>query len=47
MFALRSAALAMSTEGIGGALVVKVPRKLSAGAEVQFTTGPASIQLEF
>lgn len=47
MFALRSAAIAMSTEGIGGALVVKVSRKLTTAPEVQFTTGPASIQLDF
>lgn len=46
LFALKSAAEALSSDGIGGALVIKIPRK-GHQTDVQFTTGQAGIKLEF
>lgn len=47
LWALKQAALALSMDGVGGLLVVKIPRRTGAHAEVQFTTGSAQLTLEF
>jgi hypothetical protein len=46
LFALAQAAQVVETEGVSGTLVVKIPRKKTAPVDVQFTTGPAKIELE-
>lgn len=47
LYALRTAAVAMATDGVGGALIIKVPRRTGAAVDVQFTTGQAQLTLEF
>jgi hypothetical protein len=47
LFALLTAANATETEGISGTLIVKVPRKLGAPVDVNFTTGSAHVGLDF
>ena len=47
LFALLTAANAVTTEGISGTLVVKVPRKQGAPVDVNFTTGSTHVGLDF
>jgi hypothetical protein len=47
LWALKQAALAAETDGIGGVLILKIPRRENGQVDVQFTTGQAQIQLEF
>ena len=46
LFAIASAAVAAQTDGISGALIIKIPRK-DGPVDVQFTTGKAGITLDF
>lgn len=46
LFALLTAVNAITTEGISGTLVVKVPRKTGAPVDVNFTTGSTRIGLD-
>ncbi len=45
-WALGAAIMAMETDGVAGALVVKVPRKTSDLLDVSFVAGPCRMMLE-
>jgi len=47
LFALLTAAQAITTDGISGSLVVKIPRKGGAPVDVNFTTGTTHVSLDF
>ena len=44
--ALLHAVAVAKIEGVGGALVIRLPRKPSAPVEVSFTTGTVSVRIE-
>ena len=47
LFAICNAATAATQDGIGGTLIIKIPRKITAPVDVHFSTGPAEIRLDF
>jgi hypothetical protein len=44
--ALMHALAVAQIDGVGGALVIRLPRKPSAPVEVSFTTGTVSVRIE-